>query len=316
MNVDMAKRLADRRRNAGLTQEGLAEKLGVSRQAVSKWECSESSPDTDNLIALAELYGVSLDELLYAEVDPQDTSSADGADKIAADDERTQAKAEQAEVDRSGDDREHIEDEQPGTAEQETPEDGIGFDSNDGSFHLGPDGIRAQDGKDHVHINWRDGVHVDSKNGDSVHVGWSGIRVNSQEYDSFDAANAALRTKHRGPRSNSPLARAWYRFPFPLLVIIVYIVVGVFAGQWGLGLFLFAAIPLYYMVGNLISNKRFGMFLAGLYPIFVICWFLYMAFVLNEPHPAWVMFLTIPLFEAIIGPFSHWYHKRKQDDHQ
>lgn len=42
MNVDMAKRLADRRRNAGLTQEALAEKLEVSRQAVSKWERSVS----------------------------------------------------------------------------------------------------------------------------------------------------------------------------------------------------------------------------------------------------------------------------------
>ena len=57
MNMDMATRLADRRRAAGLSQEALAEKLGVTRQAVSKWERSESSPDTDNLIALANLYG-------------------------------------------------------------------------------------------------------------------------------------------------------------------------------------------------------------------------------------------------------------------
>lgn len=57
----------ERRKHAGYTQESLAEKLGVSRQAVSKWERSESSPDTDNLIALAQLYGVSLDELLFAE---------------------------------------------------------------------------------------------------------------------------------------------------------------------------------------------------------------------------------------------------------
>lgn len=63
MNVEIAERLAARRKLAGLSQEALAEKLGVSRQAVSKWERSESSPDTDNLIALAKLYGVSLDEL-------------------------------------------------------------------------------------------------------------------------------------------------------------------------------------------------------------------------------------------------------------
>ena len=51
MNVEIAERLAARRKQAGLSQEALAEKLGVSRQAVSKWERSESAPDTDNLMA-------------------------------------------------------------------------------------------------------------------------------------------------------------------------------------------------------------------------------------------------------------------------
>lgn len=67
MDLAMAQCLVDRRKAAGLSQEALAAQLGVSRQAVSKWERSESSPDTDNLIALAALYGVSLDELLYGE---------------------------------------------------------------------------------------------------------------------------------------------------------------------------------------------------------------------------------------------------------
>ena len=64
MNVEIAERLAARRRLAGLSQEALAEKLGVSRQAVSKWENGTSDPSTVNLLALAKLYGVSADELL------------------------------------------------------------------------------------------------------------------------------------------------------------------------------------------------------------------------------------------------------------
>ena len=64
MNIEIANRLVQLRREQGLSQEELASKLGVSRQAVSKWERAESSPDTDNLIALARLYGVSLDALL------------------------------------------------------------------------------------------------------------------------------------------------------------------------------------------------------------------------------------------------------------
>ena len=65
MTLETANRLVQLRRQNGLSQEDLAEKLSVSRQAVSKWERAESSPDTDNLIALAELYGVTLDELIH-----------------------------------------------------------------------------------------------------------------------------------------------------------------------------------------------------------------------------------------------------------
>lgn len=67
MNIEIANRLVNLRKEKGFSQEQLAEKIGVSRQAVSKWERSEASPDTDNLIMLARLYEVSLDELLRTE---------------------------------------------------------------------------------------------------------------------------------------------------------------------------------------------------------------------------------------------------------
>ena len=47
-----------------MTQEFVAEHLGVSRQAVSKWESGTSDPSTSNLLALAKLFGVSAEELL------------------------------------------------------------------------------------------------------------------------------------------------------------------------------------------------------------------------------------------------------------
>ena len=56
--------LKARRTAAGFTQEYVAEALGVSRQAVSKWENGASEPSTANLMALAKLYGLSVDELL------------------------------------------------------------------------------------------------------------------------------------------------------------------------------------------------------------------------------------------------------------
>jgi transcriptional regulator with XRE-family HTH domain len=64
MNIDIANRLYELRKRYNYSQEELADKIGVSRQAVSKWERAEASPDTDNLILLAKLYNVSLDELL------------------------------------------------------------------------------------------------------------------------------------------------------------------------------------------------------------------------------------------------------------
>lgn len=63
MNIETADRLIMLRKRKGLSQEELAEKLGISRQAVSKWERAESSPDVDNAIQLSRLYNVSLDEL-------------------------------------------------------------------------------------------------------------------------------------------------------------------------------------------------------------------------------------------------------------
>ena len=51
-----------------LSQEQLADKLQVSRQAISKWELGESIPDTENLILLSKFYGVSIDYLLLNEL--------------------------------------------------------------------------------------------------------------------------------------------------------------------------------------------------------------------------------------------------------
>ena len=55
------------RHTAGLSQEGLGEKLGVSRQAISKWEADGAVPEVDKLIALSRLFGVSLHDLLQVE---------------------------------------------------------------------------------------------------------------------------------------------------------------------------------------------------------------------------------------------------------
>ena len=61
---ELSKRLQRLRKQAGLTQEEVAEKFGVSPQAVSKWETGASAPDIGILLDLATMYKVSVDELL------------------------------------------------------------------------------------------------------------------------------------------------------------------------------------------------------------------------------------------------------------
>ena len=86
MNIEIANRLVELRKKSGLSQEELADKLGLSRQAVSKWERAESSPDTDNLICLAKLYNVSLDDLLNTDQSVEEIRE-EVKDKKASEDE-------------------------------------------------------------------------------------------------------------------------------------------------------------------------------------------------------------------------------------
>ena len=66
--MTLSEKLQDLRRDAGLSQEEVAGRLFVSRQSVSKWENGQAEPGVENLKALADLYGVTLDELTGREI--------------------------------------------------------------------------------------------------------------------------------------------------------------------------------------------------------------------------------------------------------
>ncbi len=141
MNIEIANRLVTLRKKNGYSQEDLAQKLGISRQAISKWERAESSPDTDNLIALSKLYNISLDALLES-------------DNESIENEKYAQMHEQEKVIVMHD---------------------IGFPSDD--------------------------------------------------------------TK----------ASRWYRFPYPLIPIAIYCLLGVLTGKWSVFWFVFLSIPIYYL---------------------------------------------------------------------
>ncbi len=62
--MNLGERLKNLRKERNLSQEQLAEKLNVSRQAVSKWESNKTCPDIDNLILLRNIFNITLDDLI------------------------------------------------------------------------------------------------------------------------------------------------------------------------------------------------------------------------------------------------------------
>lgn len=64
MNMSISERLHELRKQAGYSQEQVAEMLEISRQAVSKWESGQGKPEIDNIVKLNEIYNVSADYIL------------------------------------------------------------------------------------------------------------------------------------------------------------------------------------------------------------------------------------------------------------
>lgn len=305
MDLAMAQRLVDRRKAAGLSQEALAAQLGVSRQAVSKWERSESSPDTDNLIALAALYGVSLDELLYGK-------AADDADDPEDGDASTEASDEAKEAKNSTDKVCH--DDKP-LVDISLARGIHVIDPNKGEeVHVGWNGIHVTNDRkgEEVHVG-PGGVHVDTleDDGHSVHTNADGtVTIDGETFSSWKEAHDKL--DHHGKHFHTKLGRAWNKFPFPALVALTYLALGIVYGTWGMGLFLVFLIPVYYALGDFIDRRHLSKLIDGIYPAAAIAWFLYMWLCLGQPHPAWVILITIPVVKALMRWCrKQWKHRER-----
>ena len=266
MNLEIANRLVALRKKNNLSQEALAEKLGISRQAVSKWERAEASPDTDNLIALAKLYHISLDELLKIHEDGENLV----VDELP--------------------DGEYTETEQlmGGTDGSTLGTEGNEMHVNDGDdVHVGFDGIHVKDKNGEVHVSWR-GIHVhDKRNENEVHIDKDGIRVNGEEAEghifshgkdaelplgilaivSYIIVGACFNLWHPGwlifflvpiistfihavRRRNANL------FAYPILVVLIFLYVGLVHFIWHPTWVVFLTIPLYYSLTGYIRRIR------------------------------------------------------------
>ena len=169
MNIETANRLYELRKKNGYSQEELAAKLGLSRQAVSKWERAEASPDTDNLVELAKLYGISLDELL----------DLDKSASYVKDNKEEQINKEEK--------NEKIK-------YEEEDELNININAGDAKVKF-KGGIHIEDGDDVVHIG-KKGIHVTSEDGESVHIGLDGIKVTTNDGKTYNKNDFVSNSNH------------------------------------------------------------------------------------------------------------------------
>ncbi len=265
MNIEIANRLLQYRKKHNLSQEELASQIGVSRQAVSKWERAEASPDTDNLILLAKLYGVTLDELLQGQEEPQ------------VKDEKT------TEENNTYNETENV--------ENFTCSDKVSF-KNGIHFH-------AKNG-DKVDISFKDGINVHDSKGTKVKVGFDGIHVEENgEQKVYTDENGHVCCNEECKKKKS----IWYKFPYPVIAVIMFFGWG-FSGAWcgfALSWVSFLTIPLYYTLVDAIVKRNASHFA---YPVLVVIVFVVTGMLYGIWHPMWLVFLTIPFYYFICEFFK------------
>jgi transcriptional regulator with XRE-family HTH domain len=264
MNIEIANRLLQYRKASGLSQEELAEKIGVSRQAVSKWERSEASPDTDNLILLAEVYGVTLDELLRGKSeDPK--AKEDTADDFTPDENTTYSE------------KKHV------------------------SFK---NGIHVRNEKDTVDISFKEGINVKSDDGTRVHVGTDGIHVHDGEkVRAYTNENGHIMVDDSIEHNENSKEKALKRFPawaVSLGIFFAWGFSGVFFG-WTLAWISFLLIPVYYSLVDAVFKRNPSHFA---YPVLCVIFQMITGFVFGGWHWGWIAYLTIPIYYGIAVIFK------------
>lgn len=269
MNIETANRLLNYRKQHGLSQEELAAKIGVSRQAVSKWERAEASPDTDNLIELAKIYGVTLDELIS------------GTDEVKQDTETQEDNGEPS----------------YGTEEKNTenpPRDRVSFKNG---IH-----VHSSNG-DKVDISFNKGIHVHDKNGDKVDIDWHGINVQENgKTHVFTDENGDIHISEEIKRSERT-RKILHSIPVAPTAVALYLIFGFLniCGGWAAGWLVLLSIPIYYTLVDAVCHKKPNEFA---FPVLVAAVYLWLGLFYSLWHPCWIIFFTIPLYYCITAIYN------------
>lgn len=306
MNIEIANRLVDLRKKSGLSQEELAAKLGLSRQAVSKWERAEASPDTDNLICLAKLYGVSLDDLL--DTDQSIDDIVEEQVKPAEEEKKEADAAKAQETPKTGEAPKAEEAPKANgsaKAEESAKTDERGKKKTSESFTMGSDGIHFKDEEDEGYID-STGVHVFSKDGSEVHVSGSGIHVT----DGCDGVHVNVGDPHKfvykSHRKGWALAESLVASITSLLSVTAYLCLGLLYPDhyigWGVCWLVLFLIPI---ATSFVSALRRHKFCNFAIPVVVVGVYVLLGMLFGLWGTTWPIFFAIPLYYIIFDPIDH-----------
>lgn len=303
MDITTANRLYELRKQHGFSQDELADKLNVSRQAVSKWERSESSPDTDNLIALAKLYGISLDELLNYTPQKSDDNGTQNAD----------AQAQDGTVEGN----EHFDNQDGGRFTYEENGERVHIDDN-GAFTYSGDGEHVHIDENGIHVHDKDGSNVVIKGGiaklvnkivGDIHVdnnknGANGDDSNDEKAKNPDFVhieNGHITFTNKRAKNLAVLSSAISGATF-LLCTVAYILIGCLCNLWHPGWLLFFVPMIIGGIFDCIAKKN-----PSAFPIIIIVVAVYLLLGCGWGmwHPYWAIFAVIPAYYAVAEPIKH-----------
>ncbi len=259
------------RKEAGLSQEELADKLAVSRQAVSKWERGEALPDTDNLIRLARLYNVSIDEIVgYA---PEKETSADENKAAGADGAKETDNASGAD-----------------DAKETDNASGADDANDDGNTDGEDDEYFTQDGETKKYYSkTKGGKHIRFETDRKQ----KRIIISGDDDDDDDDDDDMDSDDY--PRRRTRLCDVLDGVYTILCVVAFFVWSAVFNG-WEIAWTLFITIPIFTSIVACVRKKRVGKFN---FPCFVAFVYLFFGMIFDIWHPLWIIFLLVPAFYPI-----------------
>ena len=252
MNVEIAQRLAELRRERGFSQESLAEQLGLSRQAVSKWERAESAPDMGNLIALADLYGVTLDELLRVSPEVEEDVRYESQERA-----ETAAVAASAAAESDGAQKVVVEVSAPAPGVGASAgARGVGAAMGAGSMAGGMPGVAgAPAAPPYPQVASPGGPSVPGGMPGGVMPGYGAPQapvppVGAAPFGGSAPIPPAATVPIAPPQPKDPLRS----FPYPLLCAVLFLLAGFCFGWWHPGWIIFLTIPFYYWIVSTLES--------------------------------------------------------------